>query len=415
MYTGFTKENVVCSRYKNPKRNIWGMQMKFGWKTCLQVGVSAFLLYLCIHYWTSVADVGGTLLRAASPLLIGCVIAYIVNILMSFYERYLFRKATGGTALKLRRVISIFLAFVTLLVLIVLIVWLTVSQLIPCVELILMELPDFLQNAAVSLEKWGLISDEIVATIMEFDWRSQISQIIQVVSTGLGSVFDVLFKTISSVFSGIVSALLSVFFAIYLLASKERLVRQIKRVFTRYMKDTWYQKLTYVVGVFDDCFHRFIVGQCTEAVILGVLCALGMWILRLPYAAMIGALTAFTALIPLVGSYVGCVVGAFMIFTQSPIKALIFVIFLIVLQQIEGNLIYPKVVGTSIGLPGIWVLAAVTLGGGVMGIGGMLIGVPLFAAIYRLLREDVNRGRKKVLIPPEVVAETKEAESHTEE
>ena len=389
--------------------------MKFGWKTCLQVGVSAFLLYLCIHYWTSVADVGGTLLRAASPLLIGCVIAYIVNILMSFYERYLFRKATGTTALKLRRVISIFLAFVTLLVLIVLIVWLTVSQLIPCVELIVMELPDFLQNAAVSLEKWGLISDEIVATIMEFDWRSQISQIIQVVSTGLGSVFDVLFKTISSVFSGIVSALLSVFFAIYLLASKERLVRQIKRVFTRYMKDTWYQKLTYVVGVFDDCFHRFIVGQCTEAVILGVLCALGMWILRLPYAAMIGALTAFTALIPLVGSYVGCVVGAFMIFTQSPIKALIFVIFLIVLQQIEGNLIYPKVVGTSIGLPGIWVLAAVTLGGGVMGIGGMLIGVPLFAAIYRLLREDVNRGRKKVLIPPEVVAETKEAESHTEE
>lgn len=389
--------------------------MKFGWKTCLQVGVSAFLLYLCIHYWTSVADVGGTLLRAASPLLIGCVIAYIVNILMSFYERYLFRKATGGTALKLRRVISIFLAFVTLLVLIVLIVWLTVSQLIPCVELILMELPDFLQNAAVSLEKWGLISDEIVATIMEFDWRSQISQIIQVVSTGLGSVFDVLFKTISSVFSGIVSALLSVFFAIYLLASKERLVRQIKRVFTRYMKDTWYQKLTYVVGVFDDCFHRFIVGQCTEAVILGVLCALGMWILRLPYAAMIGALTAFTALIPLVGSYVGCVVGAFMIFTQSPIKALIFVIFLIVLQQIEGNLIYPKVVGTSIGLPGIWVLAAVTLGGGVMGIGGMLIGVPLFAAIYRLLREDVNRGRKKDLLYPEGkdVSTQSEADSET--
>ena len=393
--------------------------MKFGWKTCLQVGVSAFLLYLCIHYWTSVADVGGTLLRAASPLLIGCVIAYIVNILMSFYERYLFRKATGGTALKLRRIISIFLAFVTLLVLIVLIVWLTVSQLIPCVELILMELPDFLQNTAVSLEKWGLISDEIVATVMEFDWRSQISQIIQVVSTGLGSVFDVLFKTISSVFSGIVSALLSVFFAIYLLASKERLVRQIKRVFTRYMKDTWYQKLTYMVGVFDDCFHRFIVGQCTEAVILGVLCALGMWILRLPYAAMIGALTAFTALIPLVGSYVGCVVGAFMIFTQSPIKALIFVAFLIILQQIEGNLIYPKVVGTSIGLPGIWVLAAVTLGGGVMGIGGMLIGVPLFAALYRLLREDVNRGRKKELLYPEgkdVSTQLKaDSETNTEE
>lgn len=369
--------------------------MKLSWRTCFQIGLSVFFLYLCVHYWTDVADITGTLIKAASPLLIGCVVAYIVNILMSFYETHCFHKASSRAAARFRRVICIFLAFLTLLVLVVLIVWLTVSQLVPCVQLILAELPDFLKNIALRLEDWGIFSKEITDTVIEIDWRSQISQIIQMVSTGLGSVVDVLVKTISSVFSGVVSALLSLFFAIYLLASKERLVRQVRRVITHYLKESWYQKFIYVINVFDDCFHRFIVGQCTEAVILGVLCALGMWILRLPYAAMIGALTAFTALIPLVGSYIGCIVGAFMIFTQSPVKAVIFVAFLIVLQQIEGNLIYPKVVGTSIGLPGIWVLAAVTVGGGVLGVGGMLIGVPFAAALYRLVREDVNRGERK--------------------
>ena len=129
---------------------------------------------------------------------------------------------------------------------------------------------------------------------------------------------------------------------------------------------------------------------CLEAVIIGVLCALGMGLLRLPYATMVGALVGFTALIPVAGAYIGAGVGAFMILTVAPIKAVIFLVFLVILQQLEGNLIYPKVVGSSLGLPGIWVLAAVTVGGGIMGIGGMLLGVPLAAAAYRILRDEVN-------------------------
>ena len=136
--------------------------------------------------------------------------------------------------------------------------------------------------------------------------------------------------------------------------------------------------------VLNQSFHSFIVGQCTEAVILGLLCMGGMLLLRLPYAAMIGCLVGFTALIPIAGAYIGAVVGAFMIFTVSPVKAVIFIVFLVALQQLEGNLIYPRVVGSSIGLPGVWVLAAVTVGGGVLGIGGMLLGVPIAAAIYQL-------------------------------
>lgn len=375
--------------------------MKFGWKTCLQVGVSIFLLYLCIHYWTSVADVTSMVLKAASPLLIGCVIAYVVNILMSFYERHYFRKSESRFVEKSRRVVCMILAIMTLLLIIALIVWLVLPQLWSCVQLIVAELPLFLREIALLIEEWGVLPENITDTLTNMDWPSQISQIVQVITTGLGSVVDVLIKTVSSVFSGVVSALLSIIFSVYILLSKERLMRQLQQVSCHYLKKTWYQKCTYILSVFNDCFRRYIVGQCTEAVILGILCALGMWILRLPYAAMIGALTAFTALVPIVGSYIGAIVGAFMILTVSPAKAVIFVIFLIILQQLEGNIIYPRVVGHSLGLPGIWVLAAVTIGGGVMGIGGMLLGVPLAAALYRLVREDVNRGRKKDLLHPE--------------
>ena len=144
------------------------------------------------------------------------------------------------------------------------------------------------------------------------------------------------------------------------------------------------EKLYYVSSVANDSFHKFIVAQCTEAVILGALCTLGMFILRLPYAAMIGAVTVVTAFIPVVGALLGGAIGAFLIFMESPVKALVFIVFIVLLQQIEGDLIYPKVVGSSIGLPGIWVLAAVTVGGGIMGITGMLLGVPVFAVLYML-------------------------------
>ena len=148
---------------------------------------------------------------------------------------------------------------------------------------------------------------------------------------------------------------------------------------------------TDVAAIFDDCFHRYIVGQCLEAVILGVLCIIGMLLLRMPYATMIGTLVGFTALIPIAGAWIGTGIGVFMILTVSPVKALIFLIFILILQQLENNLIYPKVVGSSMGLPGIWVLAAVTVGGGVMGIPGMVLWVPLTAAFYRLIREDVQK------------------------
>lgn len=197
-------------------------------------------------------------------------------------------------------------------------------------------------------------------------------------------------NVVGTVFSSIVTTVLSIIFAVYLLVDKEKIGRQFDKVMRRYMNDKFFERTKYVLSVLNDSFSSFISGQCLDAMIVGILCTIGMFILRLPYATMIGAIVAFTALIPVAGSYIGAGLGAFMILTVSPIKALIFLIFIIVLQQTDGNLVYPKIVGSSIGLPGIWVLAAVTVGGGIMGILGMLIAVPITATLYKILKADVN-------------------------
>ncbi len=367
------------------------MPMKLNWKTCIKVGVSIFVLYLCIYYWPKVSTLLSTLLGAASPLLVGALIAYVLNILMSAYERLLFPKAKRKAVQKLRRPLCLTLAIVTLLGIIALVVGLVLPQLISCFELIFAILPDFLRDMTEKVAQWDFVPPEIIANLQSVDWQSRIGEIITVLTSGIGSVVDVVFKTVTSVVSGVVTAILGLVFSLYVLMTKDRLKGQLHRAMLHYLPEKTCRKIEHVADVLNICFHRYIVGQCTEALILGLLCTLGMNLLRLPYATMIGALIAFTALIPIAGAYIGAGIGAFLILMVSPIQALTFLIFIVVLQQVEGNLIYPKVVGNSIGLPGIWVLAAVTVGGGVLGITGMLLGVPLVAAVYRLVREDMNK------------------------
>lgn len=235
------------------------------------------------------------------------------------------------------------------------------------------------------------VPEDLLASLRNVDWASKLEQIISFLTTGVGNIIGTAVSAVSSVFSGLVTAFFALIFSIYLLLGKERLGSQFNRIIKRYMSTGLCSNVHHVLSVLNECFHKYIVGQCTEALILGGLCTLGMLILQLPYATMTGAVIAFTALIPVAGAYIGAGVGAFMILTVSPIKAIIFLIFIVILQQLEGNLIYPRVVGSSMGLPGIWALAAVTVGGGVMGIPGMLLCVPLAAAVYKLLREDVNR------------------------
>lgn len=366
--------------------------MKMEWKSCFKIGVTLFLLYLAMEYWQTISGLGIALLSAAAPLLLGCVIAYILNILMSSYERHYFPKSRTEIAEKSRRPVCMLAAMLTLIAVVVLVVGLVVPELASCVKLLVAEVPKAMNDLTGWLYELEVLPEDLEKALTAIDWEKRLGQIVSVFVSGIGNVTDLLVDTVSKVVSGIVTFFVGLIFAIYLLSGKERLKVQTDLLLNRYMKQNWYHKMKYVVSVLNDSFQRYIVGQCTEAVILGVLCALGMSILRLPYASMIGTLIAFTALIPVAGAYIGGGVGAFMILTVSPVKAVVFLVFLVILQQIEGNLIYPKVVGSSMGLPAIWVLAAVTVGGGIMGIAGMLLGVPLAAAAYRLLREDVRRG-----------------------
>ena len=368
--------------------------MKIEWKSCFKLGVSIFVLFLCIHYWTSFTSFLGLIFAAAIPLLIGCAVAYLINILMSFYERHYFPKKTNLVVTKTRRPICMIGAIFTMIAIISLIVSLILPQLISCVQLIINALPGTIKFLTLKINELNILPNNMSDVIVAVDWESRIGQIIELFKNGVGDIMGTVVKAISAVFSGTVTTLLSIIFAIYLLLGKDTIKGQLNNLMNHYIKNEWCNKIRYFLGVLDDSFHRYIVGQCTEAVILGLLCTGGMMILGIPYAAMVGALIAFTALIPIAGAYIGAGVGAFMIFTVSPIDALIFLIFIVILQQLEGNLIYPRVVGSSIGLPGIWVLAAVTIGGGVMGILGMLLGVPIFATVYRIVRDDMSKEQK---------------------
>lgn len=374
--------------------------MKLEWKTCIKIGITAAVLFLFIHYWERLVVAVSLALSAAKPLLLGCVIAYVVNILMSFYEKYYFTKGKlkdKRWVKQSRRIACMLLAYFSVVGILFLIFSLVIPQLLECGKLLAKEIPAVLNNTAVYVqenEKLRELLSEAGISIQQnsmTDWEGILKNALVWIASGIGGVMGSVFTVVSGVFSGAVTVLISVIFSIYLLLSKETLFVQIRKIFKTYCRQNIYSGISYVYHTLNDCFHKFIVGQCMEAVILGVLCMVGMLIFGFPYATMIGAFIGFTALIPVAGAYIGAAVGAFMILTVSPVKALLFLVFIVVLQQLEGNLVYPRVVGSSIGLPGIWVLSAVTIGGGVLGVGGMLLGVPIAAACYQMLRMDVRK------------------------
>ena len=370
--------------------------MKLEWKACFRVCASLFLLYLCVYYWAKVSRFLSAFLGALSPLLLGLVIAYVLNILMSWYERHYFPKQQKKPWVqKSRTAVCLLAAIITLIAIVALIVGLVVPELVSCVKLLLSEVEPALEKLLES--KWvaQLVPADILQKLDAIDWSDVIDKGIKMVASGLSSAANALFSTVSSVISSVVNIFLSIIFAVYLLIDRDRLKGQGRRLLDCYLPRRFNQSVTHVLQVTNDCFHRFIVGQCLEAVILGGLCIAGMTVFGFPYAMMIGTLIGFTALIPIAGAYIGAAVGAVMILTVSPVKALLFLVFIIVLQQLEGNLIYPKVVGNSIGLPALWVLAAITVGGSLMGITGMLLGVPIAAAMYRLLKENVTYREKQ--------------------
>lgn len=384
--------------------------MKHEWKGWLRLGVTLFLLYLAIHYWGALSHGALLVLGTATPLLLGAIIAYAVNILMSIYERVYWPGSTQAAVVKTRRPVCLILAFASLVGIVILIIRMILPELMQSVTLLIQEVIPLLERLAhllnqnINLEQI-LASSGVAFADGSINWREIITQAVNWLVAGLGGVMGSVVSLVSATISTAFTLVVSVIFSIYLLVGKEKLQRQGALVLRTYLKPSWYSRLTYFLQTLNTCFHRFIVGQCTEAVILGLLCIAGMLLFRFPYATMVGTLIGFTALIPVAGAYIGAGVGAFMIFTVSPIKALLFLLFISVLQQLEGNLIYPRVVGSSIGLPGIWVLAAVTIGGGLLGIFGMLLAVPLTATLYQILRADVKKRNPPPVPAPAVPQE----------
>lgn len=325
------------------------------------------------------------------PFIIGAMIAFVLNVLLNVVENKLFAKLNKKNSKvwkKLKRPVSLTTTFVTIIALLALILGLIIPQLKNTVELFTENFDSYQKQSVEVLEKIGIdkkdikefnkglsnIEDEVT------DYFSENKQEIMQTTVGIAST---VIGTITSLGLGIV-------FAIYILLKKEELSRQFKKLTRAYLSDKKQKKLTEISELSNKTFGNFISGQCIEAIIIGVLCFIGMMILQIPYAATISVLVGFTALIPVFGAFIGTVFGAFLILMVDPTEALIFVIFILILQQIEGNLIYPKVVGSSVGLPGLWVLVAVTVGASIAGILGMLLSVPLCSIIYSIIRTNVN-------------------------
>lgn len=398
-------------------------------KQIIKIVVIAIVLLVVLLNVEPVWNICKTFLNILSPFIWGLAIAFILNIFMSFYEKKLFKakgKAKNNSknimqegktsassqesnikdSLKsknsktekiqeknskkgIKRVASIALSIITIVAVVTIIMLLIIPQFVEIIKNLIINMPTYLE----SLKVWAIDLTERVPEINNFIQNIQIDT--EALKNGLMNiskdVLDVTINQVSGLVSGIVNFFIAIVFAVYILANKEELKVQAKEfVYARVTKE----RADYILKVSRlarDSFRNFLTGQAKESVILGVLCTLGMLILGIPYAGPVGALTALTAFIPIVGAFIGGFIGAVLIVAVDPIKALIFIIFIIVLQQIEGNLIYPHVVGKNIGLPSIWVLVAITIGGSLFGIMGMIVGLPILSIIYAIVTENTNK------------------------
>ena len=333
----------------------------------------------------------GELYSLISPFVIGLCIAYVVNVIMRPIERLwmkLLSKCKGKWVEKMKRPICLLLSILLVIGIILAVIFIIMPELSDSVSSLVSMVPSYVYEVESWWEALALRLDKYGVELPQFSFDTD--KFIQILKDGGTAVLNTTLSATTSIVTAVINIVLALAFSIYVLAQKETLKRQSKKVLAKLMKPEKMQKLLDMLDLINRTFTNFITGQLTEAVIIGALCFIGMSIFRMPYAPAISVLVGFTALIPVFGAFIGTAIGAFLILLVKPIQAVWFVVFIIVLQQFEGNLIYPKVVGKSVGLPGIWVLVAVTIGGNAMGVVGMLISVPLCSVLYVVARNAVN-------------------------
>lgn len=368
----------------------------------------AAVVVLCVMYSGQIVRWIFLGIDILEPFAVGGMIAFVLNLPMKFVEERLLGRWKGKAADKLRRPLSLLAAIVFVAVLIVIVVMAVLPQLGRTINDLGQKIPEFFQQVVAwlgdlerqypqlgqylgpfldsgeSLEQSGASMDQLAARLMDFLKEGGVS----VITTTIG--------VASGIIGTFVKGIISFIFALYILAAKEKLADQGKRILHAFAPEKVEKGTLSLCSLLYRNFSHFITGQCVEAVIIGTIFVITMSLFRMPYAVMIGVLIAFTALIPVVGAFIGCILGAFLILVDAPEMAFWFVVLFLIIQQIEGNLIYPRVVGESVGLPAIWVLAAVSVGGSLFGFAGMLVFIPLVSTGYMLLRDEVNaRNRRR--------------------
>lgn len=333
------------------------------------------------------------------PFLLGGGIAFVLNVPMNFLEMKIFghrRLREKKIAQKIARPVSLVLTITIVLGVVVLVMFVVIPELTQTVLSLGKNIQTFIPEAQRTLEELFVDNTEVRAWLdsLNLDVGKLMDSAMSFFQNGAGNVLNSTVSAIGSIVSGVATFVIAFVFACYVLLQKEKLRVQVQKVMYAFLPEKKVEWCLEVCSLAAKSFSSFLTGQCVEALILGMMFFVTMIVFSMPYALLVGVLIAFTALIPIFGAFIGCIVGAFLILMVDPVKALIFVIMFLVLQQIEGNLIYPKVVGSSVGLPSIWVLAAVTIGGSLMGVVGMLIFIPITSVVYTLFRASVYKKLK---------------------
>lgn len=370
--------------------------------------VFAALIVACLWKYDVVVSVLAFIFHVIFPFVLGGAIAFILNVPMNFIQRHLFapeRVERHKIQKKIARPVSMLIVIFGVFGIVALVMFVLIPQLGDTFSNLGSSIQAFIPKVQEWAEKLFHDNKEIMTWVnsLKFDWNKIMGAGIDFFKNGAGSVLDSTITAAKSIVSGITTFFIAFVFAVYILLQKEKLGIQAKKVLFAFVRKGRAEAAMEVLSLTYNTFSSFLTGQCLEAIILGSMFVVTMTLFKLPYALLVGIVIAFTALIPIFGAFIGCAVGAFLIFMVDPFKALIFVILFLILQQIEGNLIYPHVVGNSVGLPSIWVLAAVSIGGSLMGIVGMLIFIPIISVVYALFREIVYlKLRQKKINPKEL-------------
>ena len=380
--------------------------MEVGKKTIHRIIIGALLCivaYWLLHETERIKDIFNFIGDIFSPFLIGAGIAFVLNVPMRGIEK-MFKFIKNNA---LRRAVSLILAIAAVLAVLSLVLWILIPEIIVTIEGLVARLPAFFNE----IKEWALntmdanpdITNWVEDNIGKLDLDALTSKAINLLESSLTVLIPSMFSLITSIYNGIFNAVIAIVFAIYCLVRKEILASQARRILYSFVPEKISDEIVRILRMTNATFSGFISGQCLEACILGSLFAVAMSIFGMPYIPLICVLIAVTALIPIVGALVGCVVGAFFILVANPVQAVWFVVMFLILQKFENNVIYPKVVGKSVGLPGMWVLLAVSVGGAFFGVAGMLLMIPVFSVLYVLMREITEKRLEARGIPRDKV------------